>query len=241
MKRSKRRALTAGILGALMAATAAAPALAQAPEVPVPRSIDVVCPPDEIASAGFRDVDPAHERAVDCMVHWKVARGYEAGVFRGSDAVNRSQMAVFLHRLVYAAGRTLPAQGVTYPDIVGHPQEPAIRQLAAAGIVTGKADGSYGPGDPVSRAQMATFIVRTAEYVGDALPRPADYFDDDETSPHQDNINAAAAAGLAAGIAEPGRFAPDWSVRRDQMGSFLARLFALIGPSASPPSEQVAP
>lgn len=221
-------ALVIGLAGPVGAASA------QAPEVPVPRSIDVVCPPEDVPSAGFRDVDPAHERAVDCMVHWRVARGYEAGVFRGADAVNRSQMAVFLHRLVYASGRTLPPAGATFPDIVGNPNEPAIRQLVAAGIVTGKADGTYGPGESVSRAQMATFIVRTAEYASGPLPRPADYFSDDAGTTHEPNINAAAAAGLAAGISEPGRFAPDWSVRRDQMGSFLARLFALLGPGEPP-------
>src|SRR5690606_27814315 len=103
-------------------------------------------------SAGFLDVDPAHQAAIDCLVQRRIARGYEAGEFRGRSAITRAQAAVMLQRLILDAGGRLPETGPAFADLVGDPNEPAIRYLAGAGIVNGLADGSlFGPGQPISR------------------------------------------------------------------------------------------
>jgi hypothetical protein len=82
----------------------------------------------------------------------------------------------------------------------------------------------YRPDQPVTRAQMATFLVRAVKVAtGEVLAADRDYFPDDDGSPHHPSINAAAAAGLASGAAGGG-FAPELTVRRDQMASFLARV-----------------
>jgi hypothetical protein len=94
--------------------------------------------------------------------------------------------------------------------------------------VGGYGDGLYRPDDPVNRAQMATFLVRSAEKVGGPLTATADFFDDDDDDgTHEAAIDNAAGAGIAGGTRE-GRYSPGPVVRRDQMASFLARTLDLL-------------
>ena len=102
--------------------------------------------------------------------------------------------------------------------------EASINALAAAGVVSGKADGTYAPAEHVTRAQMATFLVRAFEFAaGTALPAGPDYFLDDGFSPHAANIDKAALAGFTGGSAG-GLYRPLADVARDQMASFLTRV-----------------
>lgn len=111
-----------------------------------------------------------------------------------------------------------------FPDVPADSvHAPAIECAAGYGIAGGRTDGSYGPAETVSRDQMAAFVARTLEVAGVTLPQePADAFTDDETSTHEPSIDKAATAGLAAGSG--GGYAPERTVRRDQMATFVARL-----------------
>ena len=65
---------------------------------------------------------------------------------------------------------------------------------------------------------MASFLVR-------ALDLPAtniDFFADDDTSPHEDNINRMAASGVTTGCGD-GLFCGDDPVSRQHMAVFLYR------------------
>jgi hypothetical protein len=58
----------------------------------------------------------------------------------------------------------------SFPDVPpGHPYYAAITELAARGIIRGYADGRFGPGDGVQRAQMAALVARSAP-VGPGTP-----------------------------------------------------------------------
>jgi hypothetical protein len=78
----------------------------------------------------------------------------------------------------------------------------------------------YCPDANVSREQMASFLARAL----DLAPSGTDYFDDDNASVHEGNINAMAAAGLTAGCA-PRTYCPKGPVTRGQMAAFLHRAF----------------
>lgn len=194
------------------------------------RSIDAACPVEQVGAAGFTDIaGSVHERAVACMAWAGVALGRTTGIFAPGATVSRGQMASFLARLVLRAGGSLPASPPDrFGDDDGSVHAASIDALAAVGIIGGRVDGGYGPDEPVTRAQMATFLARTVEHVSrSALPVGADAYGDDDGSVHEAAIDALAATGLAAGVA-PGRFQPDGVVRRDQMASFLARTLALL-------------
>ena len=205
--------------------------------VPPPPPVADEPPCDGASAAGFTDVssDNVHGAAIDCLAALGITEGGPDGLptdqYGPSLDVTRGQMASFLARLVVAAGVELPsAPADAFGDDDGTTHEADINALAAAGIVDGYDDGTYGPGDPVRRDQMASFLLRTHDYISDnTLPAGADAFDDDEPgNVHEAAINALAAAGVIEGTATPRVYDPSGNVRRDQMASFLTRLAGLL-------------
>jgi len=199
---------------------------------PVARGIDNACPPGQIPDAGFTDVPDGnvHKPAINCMAFYGIANGRSSTEYAPSVGVNRAQMASFIARLIASAGISLADGPNAFPDDDG-PEFAAhqanINKLANVGIVTGRSDGTYGPGLIVNRAQMATFLVRTFEFIsGSPLPVTADWFpedDDPSFAVNEPNINKAAEAGFTGGRTD-GTYNPGGPVQRDQMASFLARV-----------------
>jgi hypothetical protein len=97
-----------------------------------------------------------------------------------------------------------------------------ILWAASEGITGGCGSGVYCPTSPVTRAQMASFLVRAAGLP----PSSADHFIDDESSIHENDINAIATADVTGGCTA-NRYCPAASVSRGQMASFLVRVLRL--------------
>lgn len=169
-----------------------------------------------------------HAEAIACLEAYGLAFGAQDGQFRPRQDVSRDQMASFLQRLLTAAGVELPAAPPdAFPDDDGSVHELAINQLAAIGVIEGKADGRYAPRDPVTRAQMASLLIRATELViGESLPTPASPFTD-IGPPHLAAIDAAYAAGITQGKTAT-TFDPQSSLLRDQMASLLVRTLQVL-------------
>jgi hypothetical protein len=100
--------------------------------------------------------------------------------------------------------------------------DPAIRWAFAQGITGGCSPERFCPLEPLSRAEMASFVARAF-----ALPpATADHFDDDEASPHEEDVNRIQESGITLGCG-PRRFCPDDTLTREQMASILARALDL--------------
>ena len=179
------------------------------------------------------DNGSVHEASIEAIAAAGITTGCREGADRYCplDPVSREQMASFLVR---ALG--LPAaQEDFFIDDDGSVHEANINALRLAGITTGCREGAdrYCPLDPVSREQMASFLVR-------ALGLPAaqeDFFIDDDGSVHEANINALRLAGITTGCREGAdRYCPLDPVSREQMASFLVRALGLepIEPVAVP-------
>jgi hypothetical protein len=197
---------------------------------PTARDVKDACPPGRVPPDGFTDVpaNNVHKSNIACVVWWSIANGTSASTYSPGGVVNRGQMASFLARLIDRTGGSLPPGRDRFPDDNGSPHEDNINRLAAAGLVSGRADGTYGPNDPVSRAQMATFVVRAYQFrSGTTLPAGSDAFVDDNGNTHEDNINRAAATGFVTGRLD-GTYGPGQGVTRDQMATFLARVLAKL-------------
>lgn len=199
---------------------------------PEPRSIDPACPPGQVPPSGFIDVSPTspHRRAIDCAA-WRGITQPQDGAYRPAQAVTRAQMASFIARLIDGTDAELPTDppdAFRDDDAAAYePHEPNIDSLAAAGIVAGRTETSYAPGAPVTRGQMATFLVRAHRYVtGETLPLERAWFHDRDPV-HGDNVDRAAGAGIATGFSN-GTYRHGAAVRRDQMASFLMRTAALF-------------
>ncbi len=137
--------------------------------------------------------------------------------------------------LVVALGAVALADlppGGTFVDDDGNIHEGNIEAIFAEGITKGcnpPVRDKYCPDDPVTRAQMASFLTRMLSL----SDTPLDAFIDDDDSVHHGDINRLAAAGITRGCNPPtnDRYCPDDSVTRAQMASFLVR--ALNLPPAS--------
>jgi hypothetical protein len=190
-------------------------------------SISYACFFGPSGGSRFNDVssDNVHADAIECLADYGIASGRGDGSYGPADAVRRDQMATFVVGALDALGVELPADPPNaFPDDDGNAHERAIDQLAALGVVTGRGDGRYHAADPVSRAQLATFLVRGYERsTGFALLAPDDAFADDDGTSHEPSIDRAATAGLAAGTTDRA-YRPGGDVRRDQMATFVARL-----------------
>jgi hypothetical protein len=123
-------------------------------------------PPAVAGSTGFSDV-PADYWAgawVKQLAAEGITGGCGVGLYCPEGAVTRAQMAVFLLRSKYGSSYTPPAVGSTtgFSDVPTTYWAAAwIKQLVAEGITSGCGTGTYCPEAPVTRAQMAVFLVRT--------------------------------------------------------------------------------
>ncbi len=192
---------------------------------PAIRDLAVAC--DGAPPVAFEDVEGVHRDSVACVGWWGVASGVSADSFRPAAPVTRGQVATFVDRTVRALGRPLPDAAATFGDTERHTHAAAIGRLAAARIVGGFEDGTFRPDDPVSRAQMATLLVRAIEHVtGRPVPAGVDRFVDDDGLPHEGNIDRLADQRITVGDAD-GNYRPHDPVTRANMATFLARVLAL--------------
>lgn len=135
-------------------------------------------------------------------------------MFAPTTPVTRAQAASLLARAL-----ALPASPAdAFSDDAGSVHENAINALAAAGVTTGCGAGRFCPDDPMTRGQMASFLVRALAIPG----ADTDAFADDRSDMHEAAINALAAVGITTGC-DSDRFCPADPVTRGQAASFLAR------------------
>lgn len=176
---------------------------------------DLISAPDESFSPPFRDDDGSvHEDDIATLAQLGVTKGCGPDRYCPDRAVTRAEMATMLTRAF-----DLPASATdAFDDDDGSVHEASIQALAAAGVTRGCGADDFCPQRPVTRAEMATFLVRMLELP----PVPPAGFDDTAASEHAGSIDALAAAGITLGCSETS-FCPTDSVTRAQMASFLVR------------------
>jgi hypothetical protein len=239
-------ALSAGA-GLTAVLSFAGPALAAGEQTPPPaRSIDRFCANVPQDFQPFTDVQgDTFEDHIECLAAAGVTNGGPGNLpddqYGPALTVRRDAMASFIARLIDKADELdtgdeiqglAPFDGTRDSTDVrsDNVHRESIDRLVEAGIVKGGPQGrpsnEYGPELEVSRAQMASFIVRALVHMtGENFETPSDYFVDDETTePHEGNINAVAASAIAVGRGQD-TYEPVSTVSRSQMAGFLTRTF----------------
>lgn len=175
-------------------------------------------PPPPPPASPFTDIAGSPFKGeIEWLYSAGITNGCNPTLFCPLSSVTREQMASFLARAL-----ALPSSGTDFfTDDEASPHEADINRIAAAGITIGCGGGVFCPADLVTREQMASFLARAL-----ALGAPsADYFTDDEQSPHENDINRLAEAGITNGCGG-GRYCPAPGVTREQMAAFLYRALA---------------
>ena len=151
-------------------------------------------------------------------IQWLAVAGITSGcgprLFCPDQSVTRGQMAAFMNRALH-----LPPTDIDFfTDDDGSIFEADINELAASGITKGCDSKAFCADRPVTRGQMAAFLVR-------ALGLPAtdrDFFADDDGSVFERDINRLAASGITKGC-NATSFCPNQSLTRGQMAALLRR------------------
>jgi hypothetical protein len=126
--------------------------------------------------------------------------------------------------LVLLAPLRAGAVGISgaFTDDDGSVHEADINGIAEVGITQGCGGTNFCPRGGVTRAEMASFLVRAMELT----PQTTGPFADIATNIHAPNINALAAAGITTGCSASA-YCPDQVVSREQMATFLTRALEL--------------
>ena len=176
----------------------------------------------------YRDIEQAgvHRSAVESLHRLGLLARTECGRdrFCPGEALSRWGMAVWLVRLLDGTDAR-PSGQVRFTDV--DPDiwwAPYVERLAELEVTLGCGDGTtFCPQDPVTRAQMASFLTRALE-----LPTPqqaAGFTDVEPDTTHAANIDALYASRITQGCrTDPElRYCPSRHTTRAQMASFIHR------------------
>jgi hypothetical protein len=183
----------------------------------------------------FQDVPPTHTfwRWVQAMYNASVTSGCAPGLYCPASPVTRGQMSIFLLRSREGSAFA-PAACVTAPfgDVpASSPLCPWIRELVTRGVTGGCGSGNFCPNGPVTRAEMAVFLLVTLEGSGFTPPpcTTAPFGDVPATNGFCPWIRELVSRGITAGCGS-GNYCPATQVSRGQMAVFLATTFSLSVP-----------
>lgn len=180
----------------------------------------------------FDDVPPAHwaYRFVETIFHSGITSGCGPSAYCPSRTLTRAEMAVLLLMAEHGPSWQPPAPtGSVFSDVpASHWAGAFVEALAAEGITSGCAPGLYCPDDPITRAQMAVFLLVARHGTGWTPPAPTGTVFTDVPAGHWAGafIEALAAEGITSGCG-PGVFCPDSPVSRAEMAVFLTTAFDL--------------
>jgi hypothetical protein len=170
-------------------------------------------------SGAFTDDDGSvHEADINGIAAAGITTGCGPGIYCPGLSVTREQMATFLARALALSPVTVGPFG----DVGGSAHAGNINAIAAAGITTGCTPSAFCPTQPVTRDQMATFLVRAL----DLPPSTAIPYTDLGGTTHAADIAAISAAGITTGCGGT-NYCPFNPVTRAQMASFLTRAFKI--------------
>jgi hypothetical protein len=161
-----------------------------------------------------------------------VSNGITAGCGLGNycpdSSITRQQMAVFLLKSRNGLCFVPPPCTGVFPDVpCPGVFTPWVEALSAAGITGGCGGGNYCPTNPVTRQQMAVFLLKTKHGSTFVPPGCAGAFLDVPCpSQFADWIEELAAEQITGGCGN-GNYCPLQPVRRDQMAVFLNITFGL--------------
>jgi uncharacterized repeat protein (TIGR03803 family) len=190
---------------------------------------DAVLPGGWFADFGDVPSGSLFHDSVESIFRAGITAGCGTGIYCPSDLVTRAQMAVFLLKAEHGSEYTPPPCAQVFGD-VPCPSLYAdwIEQLAAEGVTAGCGVGIYCPAEPVTRAQMAVFLLKTLMGSDYVPPTPTGTVFDDVP------IGAFAAAfiedlasrGITGGCSvAPSLYCPTNPNTRGQMAAFLTATF----------------
>ncbi|MBQ2888249.1 MAG: S-layer homology domain-containing protein, partial [Firmicutes bacterium] len=168
---------------AIEAARAAYDKLTDTQKELVPNYDELAAAEKAYAELTGEDIAPAEDTFADVKDHWAakaieyvadkgLMKGESETAFAPELATSRAMIATILYRL---AGSPAVDGEASYTDIAdGAWYADAIRWAEVNNVVSGYADGSFGPNDNITREQLASILYRYAAANGQSMNASAD-------------------------------------------------------------------
>ncbi|WP_050183338.1 S8 family serine peptidase [Domibacillus robiginosus] len=173
----------------------------------------------EVASPKIKDLLASkwYDRYITYLNYQGIMTGFEDGTIRPESNITRGEAAILIGK---SLGLNGTARNTSFKDVtVNVSSSGYIQSLADAGITNGFTDGTFRPGQLVTRAEMAILISKAYEINTASTSQLKDITA--KITGYQ-YINGVAAAGIAGGY-EDGTFRPHTHMNRAQFATFLAR------------------
>ncbi len=186
---------------------------------------------DAVTQRFLDDNGNAHEANIETIALEGITLGCNPPIndrYCPAQHVNRAEMAAFLLRLIGEA-ESLPSHQGYFLDVPpGLWYTGFVEQLYQLGLTVGYGDGNYGPIDPVARSQMAAFLLRALGEEGNLTAARGVFADVPVDAWYAPYVERLYDLGITSGCrTEPLEYCPGDLVKRDQMGTFLARALAV--------------
>ncbi|WP_411348265.1 S-layer homology domain-containing protein [Paenibacillus sp. WLX2291] len=146
-------------------------------------------------------------------------QGYEDGTFRPDQQVTRAELAVMLQRLI---GDNSDSTTANFKDVpASYWASNGIQLVETNGWMKGYPDGSFQPGQALTRAELASLISRWKglDSSDTSAATPADV----QSNWAASDINKVVSAGLMKGFPD-GKFYPNQPVTRAEVVTVLNRI-----------------
>ena len=188
-----------------------------------------------VEDTGFSDVaaDAWYGEAVMYCRDNVLMNGTSQTTFTPDATMTRAQLCAVFYRM---AGSPEVSGADAFADTpAGAWYEDAILWAGQNGIMSGYTAASFGPNDPVTRAQIAAILWR---YAGQPDSDAAENYTDETSIPSWADtaVDWAQASGTITGMAD-GSFQPNGRATRAQVAVILMRYDSRTAPTPEPPPE----
>ena len=125
------------------------------------------------AESQFEDVEGGtHANAIEAIAAVDIVSGRTDNTFGPDEPLTRGQFTraiagAISYADIFEVGGPLPpeAPAAFFSDTEGTTFETTIAALAGIGVAVGTGEGAFVPAEPVTRGQLATFLLRAADYL----------------------------------------------------------------------------
>ncbi len=167
--------------------------------------------------------------AINTLRMWSITLGCTTTTFCPGNPVLRSQAAAFVIRAILGDNFTYPSTAY-FTDVPStHQFFPQIQKMRELGIASGCTATTYCPDAPITRSDMAVYLVRgkLRALLGDDFAFPTTAYFNDVPSTHASFkfIQKLRELGVTLGCGTGAGFCPNDTVTREQMATFLYRAF----------------
>ncbi|WP_102344818.1 S-layer homology domain-containing protein [Bacillus sp. Marseille-P3661] len=176
---------------------------------------------DQVSAASkFNDIKPGafYEQAVNALSSKGVIGGYDDGTFKPNKPVTRAEAAKML---AYDLGLTTNLANSKFNDVKsGDWFFQPVTALSQTGGISGYEDGSFKPGKTITRAELASMLVKAYSLTNNGDSASSPFTDVTPTSWYASAIQTLYTNKITSGKTAT-QFAPNAVVTRGEIAAFI--------------------